>query len=249
MFNFKDRVAIVTGASRGIGKACVVELAKHGADVIVNYCQSKDEAELTVLTIKKLDQKAIAIQADVSKKEDCCRLINQTVKEFGKIDILVNNAGIHAEGSIGKLDLTVWNKLIATNSKSVYELSRLFGQKMQNQEKGVIINIGSIAGFFPRKGNVIYATSKAAIHTLTKGLALALAPKVRVNSVAPGLIETDMACSLQNINQRELVKKSNLRGRIGQPEDIAQIVAFLASDQADWVTGQTIIADGGSSLV
>jgi 3-oxoacyl-[acyl-carrier protein] reductase len=247
MPNLKNRIAIVTGASRGIGRACALELASNGAKVIINYHYSKDKAEDVVGEVRSSKGEAMAVQADVSQKQDCQKLINQTLEKFGRIDILVNNAGAHIESSIDKIDEAGWNQMIDTNVKSVYMMSVLAGKIMRQQCRGVIVNIGSVAGWFPRKVNTAYATSKGAVWTLTRALAIALGPEIRVNAVAPGLIATDMV-QLDD-TKRSAVSQLNLRKRVGKPKDIARVVAFLASDQADWITGQSIVVDGGSSLL
>ncbi|MEK9165805.1 MAG: 3-oxoacyl-ACP reductase family protein [Patescibacteria group bacterium] len=248
MPNFKDKIAIITGGSRGIGRACALELAKAGVKAGLNYHQSQKEAQELVDLIQQSGGEAIAIQADVSQKQDCQKLVDQTLEKFGRIDILVNNAGKHTESLIDKIDETSWNQMMDTNAKSIYMMSVLAGKVMKKRGSGVIINIGSVAGMFPRNTNTAYAVSKGAVWTLTRALAIALAPQVRVNAVAPGRIETDMS-PMDSPQRRQLVSQENLRQRIGQPKDIARVVAFLASDEADWITGQTIVADGGSSLI
>lgn len=244
----QHKIAIITGASRGIGKACVLELIKANIKIVLNYHQSQKEAEKLVNLIQQSGGKAIAIQSDVSQKQDCQKLVDQTLEKFGRIDILVNNVGVHIESSIDEIDEMGWNQIMNTNVKSIYMMSILAGRIMRQQCQGIIVNIGSVAGLFPRNTNTAYAVSKGAVWTLTRALAIALAPQVRVNAVAPGLIETAMIGALDE-QKRQQVSKANLRRRVGQPEDIARIVAFLTSDKADWITGQTIVADGGSSLV
>lgn len=242
------KVVLVTGASRGIGRAIALLLAERGTQVVVNYLDEKDKADAVVKEIMDKGGEAIAVQADVSKRADCEQLVEKTVAQFGKIDILVNNAGIHRESPIETIDEEAWEDIMACNVKGAYMLSVLAGKQMKKQGKGVIVNIGSVAGIFPREVNTVYATSKGAIWSLTRAFALSLAPEVRVNSVAPGRIETDMS-PIDDSDKYAIVIKSNLRRRIGKPEDIARAVAFLVSDEADWITGQTITADGGSSLV
>ena len=242
------KTALITGASRGIGRAIALLFAERGAQVVVNYLDEKDKADAVVKEIMDKEGKAIAVQADVAKHSDCEQLVEKTLAHFGKIDILVNNAGIHRESPIHTIDETGWDEIMMCNVKGVYMLSVLAGKQMKKQGKGAIINIGSVAGMFPRAVNTAYATSKGAIWSLTRAFALSLAPEVRVNAVAPGRIESDMS-PINDSDKYAIVIKSNLRHHIGKPEDIAQIVAFLASREADWITGQTITADGGSSLV
>lgn len=248
MFDFTNKVSITTGASRGIGRAIAVLLAERGARAVINYLDEEDKAETVVNEIVGKGGKAIAVQGDVSKRADCEQLVEKTLAHFGRIDILVNNAGIHRESPIDTIDDIGWEEIMACNVKGIYMLSILAGKQMKKQGKGAVINIGSVAGVFPREVNTAYAASKGAVWSLTRALAVSLAPEVRVNAVAPGKIETAMS-HMCDLKTREIVAASNLRCRIGQPEDIAQIVAFLVSDEADWITGQTIIADGGSSLM
>jgi len=248
MISLKDKVALVTGASKGIGRACALQLAERGAKLIINFRHSGERADEVVQMIQNKGGEVLTVQADVSQKRDCQKLVTQTLERFGQIDILINNAGVHVESSIDEVDEGGWNRVMDTNAKGIYMLSVLAGKSMREQGRGVIINIGSVAGWFPRSVNTVYAVSKGAVWTLTRALAISLAPQVRVNSVAPGIIETDMT-SLDDLERRNIVQESNLRKRIGQPADIAKTVAFLVSDDADWITGQTIIADGGSSLV
>ncbi|HBH46033.1 MAG TPA: beta-ketoacyl-ACP reductase [Candidatus Jacksonbacteria bacterium] len=248
MFGSKKQVALVTGASRGIGRACALELARLGARVVVNYRQSEEQAYGVVEEIKKMGSEAVAIQADVAQKTECQKLVTEAIKQYQKIDILVNNAALHGEQEITELDDALWQKLITNNLESIYWLSVFVGLKMREAGSGVIVNLSSIAADFPRPANIIYATTKGAIRTLTRGLAVALAPQVRVNAVSPGRIETDMSPMSDEV-KRQMVQESNLRKRIGQPEDIAKIVAFLASDESDWINGQTIRVDGGSSVL
>ena len=245
---FKNKVALITGASRGIGRACALKFGSEGAKVVVNYHDSLTQAQEVVREIEHGGGEAVAVQGDVSKRQDCEQLVEKTVEKFGRIDILVNNAGIHRESPIDMINEEAWDDVMACNVKGIYMLSVLAGNQMKKQGKGVIVNIGSVAGIFPRDVNTAYAVSKGAVWSLTRALAISLAPEIRVNAVAPGVIETDMS-PLCDPAKREKVARSNLRRRIGQPEDIARIVAFLASDEADWITGQTVVADGGSSLV
>jgi 3-oxoacyl-[acyl-carrier protein] reductase len=248
MSEFNNKIAIITGASRGIGRAIAILLAERGASVVVNYLDEKAKADAVVKEITDKGWLACAVQGDISLRADCEQLVEKTLAHFGKIDILVNNAGIHRESPIDIIDEKVWETIISCNVKGMYMLSVLAGKQMKKQGKGVIINIGSVAGMFPRDVNAAYATSKGAVWSLTRALAISLAPEVWVNAVAPGRIETDMS-PLRDPEKREKVTQSNLRRRVGQPEDIARVVAFLASDEADWITGQTLVADGGASLL
>lgn len=173
--------------------------------------------------------------------------MEKTLARFGKIDILVNNAGIHTEQSIDQIDEDGWERAMNVNAKSVYMMSVYAGRVMRRQGKGAIVNIGSVAAEYPRQLNFVYAASKGAVSGLTRAFAISLAPEVRVNAVAPARIATAMS-PLKDAAHLKRIKQSNLRNRDGTPEDIAGIVAFLASDEADWLTGETIFADGGCIL-
>ena len=243
-----NQVSIITGASRGIGRAIALLMAERGARVVVNYFEEEGKAKIVVNEIMRKGGDAIMAQGDVSNRADCEQLVEKTLACFGRIDVLVNNAGIHRESPIDTVDEQAWEQIMGTNVKGMYMLSVVAGKQMKKQGRGVIVNFGSVAAVFPRDVNTAYAASKGAVWSLTRALALSLAPEVRVNAVAPGIIETDMS-PLRDSIKREKVSQSNLRRRIGQPEDIARIVAFLASDEADWITGQTVVADGGSLLV
>ena len=245
MPNLKNKIVIITGASRGIGRACAIELAKAGAKIVVNYHNSKDKADEAVSDIVKVGGHAVAIQADVSKKKDCQKLIDQTVEEYGQIDILVNNAGIMKTPSVDQVDEEAWDKVMDINAKSVYMLSVMAGKVMKQQGKGVIVNISSIAGEYPSVSNWMYCATKGAVSNLTRGLSIALAPEVRVNAVAPGRIETDMTTQVDSDDKHQEIESCNLRKRLGYPEDIARVVSFLASDESDWISGEIIRADGG----
>lgn len=248
MLNLESQIALITGSSRGIGRAIALLLAERGACVAVNYLDEKDKAEAVINEIVGKGGEAIAVQGDVSQRRDCEQLVEKTLACFGRIDILVNNAGIHRESLIDTVDEEGWEEIMACNVKGMYMLSVLAGKQMKKQGKGSIINIGSVAGVFPRGVNTAYAASKGAVWSLTRALAISLAPEVRVNAVAPGIIETDMS-PIDSEEKRRRVAGGNLRHRVGQPEDIARVVAFLASDQADWITGQTVMAEGGASLI
>ncbi len=247
MFFLKDKVALVTGASRGIGRAIALLLAERGARVVANYFDGKDKAKTVVNEIIGNGGEAIAFQADVSKRADCEQLVEKTVEKFGRIDILVNNAGVHEEQPIDEVSEENWERLMNVNAKSVYMMSVYAGRAMRRYGKGAIVNIGSVAKEYPRPLNFIYAASKGAVSGLTRAFAISFAPEIRVNAVAPARIKTEMSPT-KDAEHAKRIAESNLRNRDGEPEDIANIVAFLASDEADWLTGETILADGGCML-
>jgi 3-oxoacyl-[acyl-carrier protein] reductase len=240
-----DRVAIVTGASRGIGRGIALELAKRGATVIVNYNSSPDAAQQVVSEIEGAAGKAIAIQADVSKLTDAERLIKDAADRFGKLDILVNNAGLTRDGLIMMMKEDDWDIVINTNLKSAWNCAKAAARVMMRKRYGRIINITSIVGLAGQGGQTNYAASKAGLIGLTKSLAKELAPRqITVNAVAPGFVLTDLTASLPQNVMDELNRRIPLE-RWGTAEDVAYAVAFLASDEAAYITGQVLTVDGG----
>ncbi len=251
MKKLKDRVAIVTGAGQGIGKGIVLELAKEGAKVVVSDINEKTMNE-TVEEIKKLGAEAIGVKADVANSAEVEEIVKRTLEQFGRVDILVNNAGICKTSQVTDMSEDEWDKVLAINLKGVFLCSKTVLPKMVEQKYGKIINITSIAGAkiaWPKIGH--YVASKAGIIGLTRNLALDYSRYgINVNAVAPGAIETAMLDSvLKDLGMtREQVIQGIPLGRIGQPEDIAKVVAFLASDDSSYITGQTIITDGGYTI-
>lgn len=246
MLSLKGKKAVVTGSSRGIGKGCAVTLAKYGADVVVNYVESCKKAEDTVATIKKLKRESFAVKADISKEKDVVFLIEKTVNEFGRIDILVNNAGIHQHLKTWELSLPDWERVINVNLTGVFLCSKEAVIYMKEQRSGSIITISSCVGFTGTDHEIHYASSKAGITGFTKSLALEAAPyNVRVNAVAPGFIATDMVLPLLTDEEKKEVEAGIPLQRLGEPEDIGEAVAFLASDLARYITGETLHVNGG----
>lgn len=239
------KVGIVTGSSRGIGRAIALALAKDGANVVVNYIRRKDCAEEVASKIIKMGRESIIVKADVSNLKDVERMVKTTLQEFGKIDILVNNAADFSamEFSLSNPDWSGWNRMITVNTKGMLICSQAVSKHMLNQKSGNIINIvADWAG-----GGLCYMLTKAAGIPLTRGLARALAPHVRVNAIRPGSIDTGWISKLPN-EQKKKLKESIPLKRWGQPEDVAKIAVFLASDDADYITGATIVVDGGASI-
>jgi 3-oxoacyl-[acyl-carrier protein] reductase len=244
----KGKVALITGAGRGIGKAIALEFAKEGSNVIINYNKSKNEAEEVKNEIEKLGSKAIAIKADVSKKDDVEKMVETILKEFKRIDILVNNAGIISVAPFQKLDEEEWDKIMDTNLKGVFLCSKAVSEAMIKQRSGKIINISSIYGsIFGGQYVAHYCASKAGTANLTKSLAQALAPNIQVNSISPGNIDTEMTRRAGDDFIKGVIEKTPLK-RLGKPEEIAKTAVFLASSDSDFITGQNIIVDGGLSL-
>src|SRR6266511_5734431 len=247
------KIAVVTGSSKGVGRAIALTFAKSGEylGIVVNS-RKQAEAQEVSDEIKSLGCYSIAIEADMSKESDCKRLIDQTVKHYGRIDVLVNNAGIQQEVPFEDTSIEVWQKIIAVDLTGPFVCSREAVKHMlnQNPKGGCIINISSVHQIIPKPHYVPYATSKAGIEMMTKTMALELAQdNIRVNAVAPGAIETDMNEELKEDKAEfnKVLRRIPLR-RIGTPEDIANMVEFLVSDKASYVTGSTFFVDGGMTL-
>jgi len=242
-----DKVCLVTGGSRGIGRAICLRLAQEGANVVVNYSTGEDMASQVVREIKKLGQRAIMYKADVSSFDQVSKMIDDIVKEFGRIDILVNNAGVTKDALILRMSEQDWDKVIDVNLKGVFNASRACVKYMVKQRKGKIINISSIVGIYGNAGQVNYAASKAGIIGFTKSLAKELGSRgITVNAVAPGFIKTDMTASFLE-KEDQIVSRIPLK-RLGNPDEVANLVVFLASGKADYITGQIIAIDGCMTL-
>ncbi len=244
----KNKVALVTGASRGIGRAIALTLAGYGAIVIVNYCGSKEKAEEIVNQIKENGGTAIAYQADVADFEAVKTMFSDITKEYGRIDILVNNAGITKDNLILKMSEEEFDAVINTNLKGVFNCLKQASRIMLKQKEGRIINISSISGVVGNPGQANYCAAKAGVIGITKSLAKELGSRgITVNAVAPGYINTDMTAVLKDDLKEKVTGLIPLK-RLGEVEDIAETVAFLASDKASYITGQTIQVDGGLGM-
>ncbi len=245
----KGKVAIVTGASRGIGRATSLELAKEGAKIVVNYLKSKEKAEETAEEIKRLGSDAIPLQADISNENDVKKMVDKTLEIFGRIDILVNNAGIYDYTDSMKFDEKTWNSIIGTNVKGMIYCIQNASKTMLKQKSGVIVNVSSVSGTTCWGGGSLeYEISKAAVNAITKHFAIRLAPDIRVNAVAPGGTDTDLAMKHSEEYKKAYIQKAPLKRR-AKPEDIAKVIAFLASEDSGIMTGQIIVADSGFTLV
>lgn len=246
--SLKGKIAMVTGASRGIGKAIALGLAKEGAIVIVNYCTAREQAEAVVKEVQDSGGEAVAIQADVSKSAAVKEMF-QTVKEkYARLDILVNNAGILKDALIMMTSEKDWDEILDTNLKGMFLCMQHATKMMMKQRGGKIINVSSIVGIEGNVGQVAYAASKAGVVGLTKSAAKELgAYNILVNTVAPGFILSDMTSGLKEEVKKKLIASIGL-GRAGTPEDVVGTVLFLASKKADYVTGQVIGVDGGMVL-
>ena len=239
-----DKVAIVTGASRGIGKAAAMAIAQAGASVVINYARSSDAADAVVAAISEGGSEAIALQADVSKADQVDAMVKATMDKFGRIDVLVNNAGITRDTLLLRMKPEDWQAVIDLNLTGVFLCTRAVSKIMLKQRSGRIINISSVAGLMGNPGQANYSAATAGVIGFTKTVAKELAPRgVTANAVAPGFIATDMTEDLKNTE--EILKYIPL-GRYGQPEEVAGLIRFLAADPAAaYITGQVMNVDGG----
>ena len=239
------KTAVVTGGSRGIGRAICIELAKQGANVVVNYSGSEDKAKQVVSEIEQLGAKAIAVQANVADSTAVDSMMKQAIEVFGTLDILVNNAGITRDNLLMRMKEQEWDDVVDTNLKGVFLCTKAVTRQMMKQRAGRIINISSIVGVAGNPGQANYVAAKAGVIGLTKTCAQELASRnILVNAIAPGFITTDMTDSLPEELKEAMLKQIPL-AKLGQPEDVAKAVVFFASDQANYITGQTLHIDGG----
>ena len=240
-----SRTALVTGASRGIGRAIAIRLAQDGAAVAVNYRERRDQAEEVVEAIARSGGRAVAIAADVASASDCARLVERARKALGPVDILVNNAGVFRKGDLADFDLSQMDEMRNINVDGLVRVSRAVAGEMKARRWGRIVNLASIAGIGTgTAGTTFYAATKAAVITLTRRFALDLGPHgITVNAIAPGFIATDMAAG-SGADFDAIASKAMMR-RVGTPDDIAAAVSFLASEQAGFITAQVLTVDGG----
>ena len=237
------KIALVTGASRGIGKAIAIELARDGADIIVNYHHNEQEAMEVVKEIEKLGRKAVALKADVGDFNQVSRMCDSIKEKFGRLNIVVNNAGITMDRSIKKMSQNEWNKVIDINLSSVYNITRNAVPILEKKSR--IINISSIVGIYGNFGQTNYAASKAGVIGFTKSLAKEMAKhETTVNAIAPGFIESEMTKKIPFLKKKIVLWMIPLK-RIGKAEEVAHLVSFLASEKASYITGQVISVSGG----
>lgn len=240
-----SKVALITGASRGIGKQVAITLAKEGYDIIINYRSENDDLVNLKNEIEKNNVKCLAIKGDVSSFEDCEKIVKEAIKEFGKIDVLVNNAGITNDMLLLRMKEADFRKVIDVNLVGTFNMTKNVVQYMMKAKSGRIINLASVVGISGNAGQANYAASKAGIIGFTKSLAKELASRnILVNAVAPGFIETDMTNLLKDEVKEQIANTIPLK-RQGTPEEVANVIKFLASDDSSYITGQVINIDGG----
>lgn len=246
---FKDKVAIVTGGSRGIGKSIVLELAKEGANIVFTYLKSAQDAKLVEDEAKKFNVKCLGLQIDVKDFDKAKELIEKTRLEFGQLDFLINNAGITRDKALMMMSKEDWLEVVDTNLNGTFNVTRNAIVTFLKQKSGAIVNISSVSGVMGLARQTNYAASKAGIIGFTKALAKEVAPyNIRVNAVAPGFIETDMIGALKE-EYKEEIKNKIPASRFGYSNEIAFAVKFLLSENSSFITGQTIIVDGGLSIL
>ncbi len=243
-----NKVALVTGASRGIGKACALELARRGCDIAVNYCSNAEQAAKTVVEIEALGRRAVAYQADTADLYAVKQMFRAVVRDFGKIDILVNNAGVVDDAYLLLIREDSLCRSLDINIKGYFHCAQQAALKMLSKKQGVIINISSVSSVLAVEGQSVYSATKGAVNAMTAVMAKELAPKrIRVNAVAPGFIVTEMLDSIPDDLRQRYLNAVPMK-RFGSADEIARTVCALCSDDFSYLTGQTIILDGGLSL-
>jgi 3-oxoacyl-[acyl-carrier protein] reductase len=247
-FNLKGKIALVTGGSRGIGRETCLLLAQAGAEVIINYNRSKDQAEILLEEITKQGGKAEVFQADISNPEDVEGPFEHIRKKFNRLDILVNNAGIIRDNLLLSTELSDWDKVLDLNLRGAFLCTRYAAEMMLSNHSGKIINISSTGAIRGGRGQTNYAASKGGLVAFTRACAIELGGKgIQVNSVLPGIIVTGMSSRVRKRAGKEILEKIPC-GRFGEPKDVAYLILFLASNMSDYITGQAIPVDGGLSV-
>ena len=242
--DFEGKVALITGASRGIGRAIAINLAANGASIAINYNENEEAAIETKKLVDTNQVPSTILKANVADSDDVKKMINETEKKLGPIDLLVTNAGIAETEEVAEMSIETWKNIMAVNvDGTLFPILELI-PGMIKRNFGRIVCISSIAGIGMRPQLVSYGTSKAAVMALVRNLAGAIAPQIRINSVAPGLIETDMIQIMSEEKRKNMIEDTPLK-RIGKPEEIAETVAYLLSEKSSYTTGQTLVSDGG----
>ncbi len=245
---FEERVALVTGASRGIGRATAMKLAGEGADVAVHYVRSKKSAESVCEEVRRLGRRAIAVQADIADRAAVKEMTAKVTREFGGIDLLVNNAGDVGNMNFDELAPEHWDRIIAINLTGPFNVIWVVKDAMIQRKFGRIVNVSSIAALAVRPNQLAYSAAKAGVISLTKSSCEPLARyNIRINSVAPGAIDTDMIHEV-SLEMQEHLRSTTPLGRLGEPKEIANVIAFLLSEESSYMTGATVIASGGRIL-
>jgi 3-oxoacyl-(acyl-carrier-protein) reductase len=239
------RTALVTGASRGIGRAIAIALAQEGADVAVNYVSSEAAAKEVADQVMKLGRKAMLAQADIADYPDAFRMAQEVLREFGHLDVLINNAGINSDKTFVKMDHASWRKVLAINLDGVFNCTKVFVDQMIKQDWGRVVNITSVIGQIGNFGQANYSASKAGVAAFTKSLAKELAGKhITVNAVAPGFTETDMVTNIPEKVRNKLLEQIPMH-RFGKPEEVARACVYLCSPDGDYITGAELSINGG----
>lgn len=247
----KDKIALVTGSSRGIGRAVALAYAKEGAKVVVNYTSNEKAANEVVEAIEKMDSQAIAVKADVAKKTETERLVQAGIDQFGRIDILVNNAGFGRPAMMLKMEEDQWDQVIDIHLKGAFLCSQAAGRHMKEQKSGKIINVSSVAGLVGTVGQINYSAAKGGVLSMTKSMARELARyNVCVNVISLGIVATDMSEKIRTDEKlSEIYMNRILLKRFAEPEDISPAFVFFASDESNYITGQLLCVDGGYGMI
>lgn len=244
----EKRMVLITGGSRGIGRAAALAFAEKGFNVAINYAGNQEAAEKTLKDIKTLGAEGIAIQGDVGSEEDSRKIVDQTISTFGKIDVLVNSAGITRDNLLPLMKPEEFDEVIRTNLKGTWNMMKAVIRPMMKKRYGRIVNLASVVGISGNAGQVNYAASKAGVIGMTKSLAKEMASRnITVNAVAPGYVETDMTAGLSD-SARDAMNQAIPCGRPGKPSEIAEAICFLAGEKAGYITGQVLCVDGGMCM-